>query len=135
MLILAAVSSIVFSAAQASISAPTDAFRGCLKSAATKAKDTKVAPDGIEGYFKTECSVQMDSLKKAVIAFRVKNGMSKKAALEDADMTVDDYVASPADTYRYFAERDAKDQARAAAAATPAAPAQPATPSPQSPKP
>ena len=128
MIALVGASAIVLTALQASINAPTEAFRGCLKSAATKATDAKVAPDGIETYFKTECSVQMESLKSAVVAFRVKNGMAKKAALEDADMTVEDYMAAPVDRYRYIADMEAS----AKKAAAPAAPAP--APAPSEPK-
>ena len=136
MIAMIGASAIIFTALQASINAPTEAFRGCLKSAATKATGAKVAPDGIEDYFKTECSVQMESLKSAVVAFRVKNGMAKKAAIEDANMTVEDYMAAPADRYRFISGMQAdvaKQAAAPPAAATPApatAPAQ-ATPAAQ----
>ena len=59
--------------------------------------------DAIEAYLRTACSVQMQSLKSAVIAFRMKNGMSRKAAADDADMTVDDYVSTPVDNYQFMA--------------------------------
>ena len=107
MIAMIGASAILLTALQASINAPTEAFRGCLKSAAAKATETKVAPDGIESYFKTECSVQMESLKSAVVAFRVKNGMAKKAAVEDANLTVEDYMAAPADRYRFIAGMNA----------------------------
>ena len=45
----------------------------------------------------------MQSLKTAVVAFRVKNGMARKAAADDAEMTVDDYVATPVDNYKFMA--------------------------------
>lgn len=121
MIALVGASAIVLAALQASISAPTDAFRGCLREAASKAKNEKVGGDAIEAYLKNACSVQMGSLKSAVIAFRMKNGMSKKAASDDAEMTVDDYVATPADNYRFMAEMNAPKAAAPAAPATPAA--------------
>ena len=121
MIALVGASAIVLAALQASISAPTDAFRGCLREAASKAKNEKVGGDAIEAYLKNACSVQMGSLKSAVIAFRMKNGMSKKAAIDDAEMTVDDYVATPADNYRFMAEMNAPKAAAPAAPATPAA--------------
>jgi hypothetical protein len=133
MIALIGASAIYLTALQASINAPTEAFRGCLRTAVEKATKAKVAPDGIEDFFKTECSAQMDSLKNAVVAFRVKNGMAKKAALEDATMTVEDYMASPADRYRYIAEMEASAK-KAAAPATPAAAPTPAPP-PTEPKP
>ena len=68
----------------------------------------------------------MGSLKNAVVAFRTKNGMTKKAAAEDADMTVDDYLATSVDKYQFMAQSNAPKAAPAAvpqaqAAATAAA--------------
>jgi hypothetical protein len=122
-------------ALQASINAPTTAFRGCLKEATTKATSEKIAPEAIEEYLRAACTVQMQSLKSAVIAFRMKNGMSRKAAADDADMTTDDYLSTPADNYKFMATLNAPKQ-NAAAAPAPAQPAQPAQPaSGQAPKP
>ena len=67
--------------AQASITAPTDAFRGCLREAATKAKSDKVPGDGIEDYLKTACTVQMGSLKEALISFRMMKDRLLRPAL------------------------------------------------------
>jgi hypothetical protein len=122
MIVLLAASAISLAATQASITAPTSAFRGCLREAATKAKSEKVAGDAIETYLRTACTGQMASLKDALISFRMKNGMSRKAAASDADMTVDDYVATPADNYKFLANMDAPKAAPA--------PAQSATPAP-----
>ena len=138
MIVLLAASSILLTMLQASINAPTNAFRGCLKEAAAKANTEKVAPDGIEAYLKTQCSAQMTSLKGAVVAFRLKNGMTRKAAVADADMTVEDYLAAPVDRYRFMAELNAPRadpaNAPAAAQATPAAASKPEQPAAQ-PKP
>jgi hypothetical protein len=124
-------SAINIAALQASIAAPTDAFRGCLHEAATKAKTDKIGADGIEAYLRDACTVQMGSLKTALVAFRIKNGMTKKAAADDAEMTVDDYVSTPADNYKFMVGLDAKPAPAAAptaaAAAPAAAPAAPAT--------
>jgi hypothetical protein len=121
MITLLIASAINLAGLQASISAPTDAFRGCLREAAAKAKTEKVSGDAIEDYLRKACTVQMGSLKDALIAFRLKNGMTRKAAASDADMTVDDYVATPADNYKYMADMDKpKPTAPAASAATPA---------------
>ena len=134
MIALLIASAINLTGLQATIAAPTNAFRGCLREAATKAKSEKVAGDGIEAYLKTACTVQMGTLKEAVIAFRMKNGMTRKAAASDAEMTVDDYIATPADNYKFMADAEAKEAAPAAAPApTPAA--APANPPKQPPKP
>ena len=130
MIALLGSSAILLTALQASINAPTDAFRGCLREAAAKATSEKVGGDAIEAYLRNACSVQMEGLKSAVIAFRVKNGMTKKAAAGDADMTVDDYVSTPADNYKFMVQQ------RSTAAAAPATPAPtPAAVSTQPPKP
>jgi hypothetical protein len=136
MIALLAASAIYMSATQAAISAPTDAFRGCLREAATKAKSEKVTGDGIEAYLKTACTSQMGTLTDALVAFRMKNGMTRKAALADAGMTVEDYVATPSDNYKFMASQDAKPAAAAPAApvatakpvVTPAAATQPPKP-------
>ena len=127
-------SAINLTALQASISAPTDAFRSCLREAAGKAKSEKVPGDAIAAYLRNACTAQMGTLQGALIAFRVKNGMSRKDAASDARMTVEDYVATPADNYKYMASMDApKPSAPAVSGATPApipasAPSQPPKP-------
>ena len=126
MIALLMASSINLTALQASISAPTDAFRGCLREAASKAKSEKVSGDGIEAYLRNACSVQMGSLKQALVSFRMKNGMSQKAAAADANMTVEDYVSTPADNYKFLAQMNAPKPAAPAPVAT----ASPATPAP-----
>lgn len=125
MMILLSASAITLAALQASINAPTEAFRGCLREASAKATSENVGPDAIENYLRGACTVQAQSLKSALVAFRLKNGMAKKAAAEDAAMTVDDYVATPVDKYRFMAARNAPAVARAAAPATATAQAAP----------
>lgn len=136
MIALVLASALNLAALQASISAPTDAFRGCLREASAKAEKDKVGGDAIEEYLRNACTVQMGTLKGALVAFRMKNGMGKKAAADDADMTVEDYVASPVDKYKFMVDFNAKNAAAQAAAAKPAAkPAATPAASPQSPKP
>jgi hypothetical protein len=114
MIVLLGASALSLAALQASINAPTEAFRGCLREA-------------IEAYLRNACGVQMSSLKTAVIAFRVKNGMAKKAAADDANMTVDDYLATPVDNYKFLATMNAPAQPQPATM-------QPAAATPQQPK-
>lgn len=121
MITLLGASALTLTALQATINAPTEAFRSCLREASAKATGEKVAPDAIEQYLRTACTVQADSLKSAVVAFRTKNGMSRKAAAEDANMTVDDYLATPVDKYKFMATANGS-------AATPAPAAAPADP-------
>ena len=119
-------SAINLAALQASVAAPTQTFRGCLKEAAEKAKSDKVGGDAIESYLRNACTVQMGTLKGALVSFRMKNGMSRKAADSDAEMTVDDYVSTPADNYRFMANMNAPKPAAAAPAASSAPAATPA---------
>lgn len=118
-------SAISLSMLQASVAAPTAAFRGCLREAVAKATAEKVGGDKIEDYLRGACTVQMGSLKDALIAFRLKNGMARKAASADAEMTIDDYVSTPADNYRFMAERNAPPKAEAIPAAQPVSSPQP----------
>jgi hypothetical protein len=124
MIVLLGASAITLAALQASIAAPTSAFRGCLHEATAKATSEKVSADTIETYLRNACTVQMGSLKAALVEFRMKNGMSRKAAGDDAEMTIDDYVSTPADNYKFTASENAPKNTPAVAPATP--PVQPA---------
>lgn len=123
MIAFVAVPAITLSLLQASVAAPTQAFRGCLREATTKATSEKVSGDTIEAYLKNACTTQMTALRDALIAFRLKNGMTHKAAAADADMTVDDYVSTPADNYKFMINYNAPKQPTPASA--------PATSTPQ----
>jgi hypothetical protein len=112
-------SALALVALQASIAAPTKDFRGCLHDAAAKATSEKVSADTIEDYLRNACTAQMGSLKDALVQFRIKNGMTKKAAADDAQMTIDDYVATPADNYKFQAAENAPKPKPAAAPANP----------------
>jgi hypothetical protein len=120
MIALLGASALTLAALQASIAAPTSSFRGCLHDAAEKARSEKVSPDTIETYLRNACTVQMGTLKQALVDFRLKNGMSKKEAGSDADMTIDDYVSTPADNYKFMAKEDAPKSPAPAATVTPA---------------
>jgi hypothetical protein len=124
MIALLSASAITLAALQASIATPTTAFRGCLHDAAAKATSEKVSADTIETYLRSACTVQMGTLKGALMEFRIKNGMTKKAAADDAEMTIDDYVSTPADNYKFMAQENAPKAAPPAAPST--APVQPA---------
>ena len=115
MIALLGASAITLAALQASIATPTTAFRGCLHDAAAKATSEKVSADTIENYLRGACTAQMGSLRDALVAFRLKNGMTKKAAADDAQMTIDDYVTTPADNYKFMAQQNKPQQAPAPA--------------------
>jgi hypothetical protein len=139
MIVLIAASAVSMLASQAAVAAPTIAYKDCLKQTSAQAKKEKVGGDAYEAYVRNACSAQIAALRDALIAFEVKNGTKRKDAAQDADMTVDDYLASSVDNYKFLAgvaadnakaEADHKaKEAAAAAAATPAA--APATPPPK----
>jgi len=131
MIVMLSASAIVLAGLQASIDVPRDAFRACLKEATTKAAGDKVAADAIETYLKTACSGQLGSLRNALVAFDLKNGMAHKAAESDANSTVDDYMSGPIDHYKFAAASTAKPAPAAPSAAdTATAAAKPVTPAP-----
>ena len=134
MIALLIASAINLTGIQAAIAAPTTAFRGCLRDAAVKAKTEKVTGDGIEAYLRNACTGQMGTLKDALIAFRLKNGMTRKAASSDADMTIDDYVSTPVDNYKFMADLEKPKAAPPAAPTATPAPTPAAAPS-QPPRP
>jgi hypothetical protein len=134
MIALLGASALTLTALQASIAAPTTAFRGCLHEAAAKAMSEKVGADTIETYLRNACTVQMGALKDVLVEFRLKNGMGKKAAANDAQMTIDDYVSTPADNYKFMlGQNTPKPSAVTTPAPTPAAVAKPASPQPPKP--
>src|SRR5215475_12723327 len=136
MIPLIAASAMFLAASQAAVAAPTNAYKDCLKQASIQAKKTKVGGDAYEAFARTTCSAQITGLRDALIAFEVKNGTKRKDAATDADLTVDDYLASSVDNYKFLAgvdaenekaEADARAAAQAASTAKPAAPATPAS--------
>ena len=134
MIALLIASAINLTGMQAAIAGPTTAFRGCLRDAAVKAKTEKVTSDGIEAYLRNACTGQMGTLKDALIAFRLKNGMTRKSASSDADMTIDDYVSTPVDNYKFMADLEKPKAAPPAAPTATPAPTPAAAPS-QPPRP
>ena len=137
MIVLVMGSALYMIAAQASMAAPTNAFKDCLRQTSVKAKSEKVAATAYEAYARTACGAQLTGLTNAITAFDVKNGMKRKDAANDAALTAGDYLSSAVDKYQYLAGVDAenaKGVAVAPAAPTPPVQATPAS-APKPPKP
>lgn len=96
-------SAILLAGLQAGINAPRDAFNDCLTQAATKAAAEKIGGDAYEAYLQNSCGPQIEAFRKASIAFDVKNGIGRKAATEDADLMVGDWVKSSVESYKFKA--------------------------------
>ena len=121
MIVLLAASSITLAALQASINAPRDAFKTCLKDASSKALGAKVTAEGYEAYVRTACTGELGSFKTATVKFDMGNKMSRKDASEDADSMISDFVASALDHYKYMAGSALAAKAPATPPPTPAA--------------
>ncbi len=130
MIALIAASAVYLAASQAAVASQTTSYKDCLKQASTQAKKDKVAGDAYETFARTTCGPQISALRNALIGFEVNNGTKRGEAAKEADMTVDDYLASSVDNYKFMTgvaaenakfEADHKAKAVAAAPATPAA--------------
>src|SRR3569833_4779890 len=118
MIVLLAASSITLTALQASTNAPRDAFKTCLKEASSKALGDKVTAEAYEAYVRNTCSNQLGTFKSATVKFDMGNKMSRKAAAQDADSMISDFVSSALEHYKYMAGAagPAKQEAVAVAA-------------------
>ena len=141
MIALIAASAMYLVASQAAVASQTTSYKDCLKQASTQAKKDKVAGDAYETFARTTCGPQISALRNALIGFEVNNGTKRGEAAKDADMTVDDYLASSVDNYKFMsgvaaenAKIEADHKAKAVAAAPPATPAATPAAAPQPPK-
>jgi hypothetical protein len=75
-------------------------FVACLKQAASSAQTEKVGADAFGPYARQKCGAIEGSFKGALIAFDVKNKVSRKQASSDADAQIDDYFGSALDRYK-----------------------------------
>ena len=130
MIVLLAASAITLTALQASINAPRDAFKTCLKEASSKALGEKVTAETYEAYIRNACSNQLGTFKSATVKFDMGNKMSKKDAAQDADSMISDFVSSALDHYKYMAGASgpATKQEAVAVAAKPQSATPPPTP-------
>lgn len=126
MILLLAASSITLAALQASINAPREAFKSCLREASSKASGEKVAANAFEAYVRNACSGELGTFKGAVVKFDMGNKMSRKASDEDAEMMIGDFLASGLDRYKYVT--GANSVTKEAAAVAPPTVTPPPTP-------
>ena len=126
MIALVGATTIYLIAGQAAINAPRTAFTACLKQADSKATSQKVAGDAYEAFVRNTCSAQLEALRSALVGFNLKNGMARRTATEDANMMIDDYLASSIDHYKFILSTNEPPPKAAAPAAAPTVPATPA---------
>ena len=76
----------------------------CLKNAVASAKTSNVGVDGFKDYAQKTCATVEGGFKARLVTFNVKNGMSKKAAADDAQIQLEDYMYTYEEKYRYGAQ-------------------------------
>jgi len=130
MIVLLAATGITLTALQASINAPREAFRACLKDASAKASNEKVGAEAYGAYVRNNCSAQLGSFKGAVVKFDMGNKMSKKASDEDADQMIADFVDSALDHYKYITGSNSAPASTASATSPTPTPTPAAVPQP-----
>lgn len=101
MILLLAVSAISLTGLQATINAPREAFKSCLREASSKASGEKVGAEAYDAYVRNACTAELGSFKGAVVKFDMGNKMSRKASDEDADAMIGDFMSSSLDRYKY----------------------------------
>ena len=95
------VASVIFAAAFQSSATDTarSTLRTCLHGAVEAAQKQKLAADGFAAFAHQQCATQETNFKSAMWAFDSKNKVSKKQSESDADLQIEDFVASAADRY------------------------------------
>jgi hypothetical protein len=76
----------------------------CLNNAVASAKTSNIGVDGFKDYAHKTCATVEDGFKARLVSFNVKNGMSKKAASDDAQIQLEDYMYTYEEKYRYSAQ-------------------------------
>ena len=95
------VASAIYAAAFQSSGAATarTTLRTCLHGAVEEAQKQKLAADGFTAFAHQQCATQETNFKSAMWAFDSKNKVSKRQSESDADVQIEDFVASAADRY------------------------------------
>ena len=84
----------------AAINSQRDKYISCLDAAAATAKTQKMPADTFEPHLRQTCADAETSFKAALIAFDMKNKVSRKQATADAQLQADDFVISSVDQYK-----------------------------------
>ena len=83
----------------AAINRQRDAYLTCLKSGIETAKAQKMPATSVEAFLRQNCAAVETSFEASLIAFDVKNKVPRKQAAADAQLQVDDFVASSVERY------------------------------------
>src|SRR4249919_2404245 len=83
----------------AAINSQRDAYLACLKTNFEAAGKQKMPPASFEAFLRQNCATVETSFEASLVAFDVKNKVSRKQATSDAKAQVDDFVTSSVERY------------------------------------
>ena len=83
----------------AAIDRSRSVFVACLKQAAGAANPSEVKAETFADFAKRHCAAQQQALMDAMIAFDLRNGVSRKSAADGAELAVDDYMETAKNLY------------------------------------
>lgn len=84
----------------AAINAERDKFISCLEAAEVSAKAQNIPAGAFEAHLRQTCADIETSFKASLVAFDLKNKVSRKQATADAQLQADDFVISAVDHYK-----------------------------------
>src|SRR5829696_2765145 len=84
----------------AAINTQRDNYLACLKSGLESAKTQKMPADAYEAYLRQNCAALEAKFEASLIAFDVKNKVSRKQAASDAQLQVDDFIGTSVERYK-----------------------------------
>jgi hypothetical protein len=84
----------------ATIDAPRNAFRACLKTFETNQMKAKIAADAYSTAVKSACPTEAQALSDALVKFDVAMGTKRASAVANAARDVDDYRLTSDERYR-----------------------------------
>lgn len=100
MIVLSIASAIYLAAMQnAAANTSRDQLMSCLNEAVAKGKTAGIAADAFAAYAGGQCGAPATSLKSALVAFDVKNKVSRKQAEADAQSQIDEFVTMTSERY------------------------------------
>ena len=89
----------------AGINSQRDNYIACLDKAFENAKAQKMPAEALDAHLRQTCASVESSFEGALVAFDVKNKVSRKQAAADAQVQVDDFVANKVDRYKLMAAK------------------------------
>lgn len=83
---------------------PRKNFAACLDRVAKKSLQDKVEPSAFEAAVRSACAAEEAAFKKAMVDYDVSMKIARSRAEQDAQLQVEDYLATRKDTYQMHFE-------------------------------